>query len=173
MKVVAVPERPLGRVPLDSALRSVFGEAVLRRVHGPSLRFQPSPAFDADGQRAFEFSVPVDRVPAAMRAFFCGDRLRVSTRQTLTAAPGRLHVTNALRLHFVGSELFRIRPEFWLRTDASGSVALGGEVRHDALLPPPLKGLAEGFMCRHTRRELERFGAEVGHPSPPRHHHDT
>lgn len=141
---------------LESGLHAVFGPAMLRRVHGPSLRGEAP--FDAMGRRAFKFAVRVDSVPPPIRRFFCGSELGVTTRQSVdTSDPDRWTVTNRMKLHFVGAELFKLRPVFWLERAPDGVVFLGGRVRHDAVLPPPLNGIAEAFMELNTRRELLHF----------------
>lgn len=156
MKQVLVPRTRLaGQRDFHGALNAVFGPAMLRRMHGPAVRVG---AFDDRGHRTFKFVVPVDQVPAPIRTFFCGSQLGVTTRQALRKGVRAWTVTNSLKLHFVGSELFKIRPTFWLERDpADGTIALSGCVRHDAVLPPPLCHIAEGFMALNSQRELLHF----------------
>lgn len=156
MKQLIVPRTRLrGQRDLNSALHAVFGPAMLRRMHGADTKVGDF----ADGKRAFRFVVGVDSVPPPIRRFFCGSQLRVTTRQTLDQTdPAKWTVTNKLKLHFVGSELFKLRPTFWLEQDPqTNDVYLGGVVRHDAVLPPPLDGIAENFMMLNTRKELVHF----------------
>lgn len=159
MKVLDVPRVSLGKVGLEAALASVFGPDMLRRMHGPSLR--GAGPFDAKGKRAFKFSIGVQTVPAPIRRFFCGSRLRITTRQTLDKEPGEWTITNKLKLHFLGAEFFKIRPVFWLREAGDGEVTLGGRVRHDAMLPPPLCHIAEGFMALNSEAELRNMAAQL------------
>lgn len=158
MKNVVLPTVPLrGHTNMEGAMRAVFGPAVLRKVHGPSLRGAYE-SFDANGKRRFQFRVAVDQVPPPIRRFFCGSNLRITTQQTLDKEPAKWTVSNKMKLHFVGAEFFKLRPVFWLEQDQdTGVVSLGGNVRHDAVLPPPLNSIAEGFMALNTRRELIRF----------------
>lgn len=161
MKVVEVPPTVVpGAGGLDDAVRAVFGPDTLRRVHG---RDTVVGDFDARGKRAFEFWVDVAAVPATIRRFFCGSRLKVTTRQVmLRRGPQACTVRNKLRMHFVGAELFGIRPTFELTADPrTREVRLGGRVEHYALLPPPLDGIAEGFMVAHTRAHLRAYEAAV------------
>lgn len=161
-----MPDVDLGPLGLDAAFEAVFGAATLRAVHGPSLRGDL--AFDARGQRRFQFDIDVSGHPAPVRAFFAGNTLGVTTRQrVLRPAPGRVQVDNRLKLHFVGSELFAVKPRFWLQ-EAHGRVSLGGRVRHSAVLPPPLNGIAEEFMAANTRAQLARFEAELRARLAPR-----
>jgi len=161
MKLLAVPALRLTATTLPDALDAVFGQDTLRRVHGPSV----TGAFDfgPDGRRAFDFEVDVSAVPAPIRCFFCGPRLRVTTAQTLARPEPSAcwRVSNSIRMHFVGSELFRIRPEFELTRHEDGRIVVAGTVRHDASLPPPLSGIAERFMAAHSERELRRFAREL------------
>ena len=158
MKNVVLPTVPLrGHTSMDGAMRAVFGPAVLRKVHGPSLKGAYE-SFDANGKRRFQFRVAVDQVPPPIRRFFCGSDLRITTQQTLAKEEAKWTVSNKMKLHFVGAEFFKLRPQFWLEQDQeTGAVSLGGNVRHDAVLPPPLNSIAEGFMALNTRRELIRF----------------
>lgn len=160
MRVVDVPPTVVpGARDLEHALRVVFGPATLRRVHGPDVVVGDF----AGNRRAFDFFVDVGAVPAAIRRFFCGTRMRVTTRQTLCKkAPAAWTVVNKLKMHFVGAELFGIRPRFVLARDPSdGAVRLGGRVEHYALLPPPLNGIAEAFMAATTREQLDAYADAV------------
>ena len=156
MKQLVLPEvRLAGPRDLESALSAVFGVDMLRAVHGPHTKVSGS--FDDGGnKRTFKFRVKVDAVPPPIRRFFCGSELGITTRQSLDRAPARYTVTNKMKLHFVGAEFFKLRPVFWLHLDDAG-VSLGGTVRHDAVLPPPLNGIAENFMMLNSRKELLHF----------------
>jgi hypothetical protein len=152
------------RCGIDRAFAAVFGEATLRRVHGPSLRAEPW----AGDRRTLRFDVEVSGIPAEIRRFFCGSRMRVRARQTLTkdqTAEGAVTwtVRSAMRMHFLGAELFSVKPVFRLVADAQGreGVEFSGSVEHRARLPPPLKGLAEELMARHTEQELARYTVEA------------
>lgn len=155
MKQLVLPRTRLkGQQDLRSALHAVFGPDMLCRVHGASTKVGEF----VGGKRAFKFTVKVDNVPGPIRKFFCGSSLRVTTKQTLDQKmPTKWTVTNHMKLHFVGAEFFKLRPTFWLEQDDDGGVSLGGTVRHDAVLPPPLNGIAEGFMMLHSQKELRHF----------------
>lgn len=163
MRQLVLSAVPVRRPCLQSAKEAVFGPEMLRRVHGPSLRFQTGE--DTAHGRVFGFDVDVGDVPAPIRVFFCGKSLRVTTTQAVTETPSKIEVTNGLKLHFVGSELFKLRPSFWLERSPDGTVVLGGQVGHVAVLPPPLRGIAESFMLQNSERTLAHFGrclAEAG-----------
>lgn len=155
MKQLVVPQVKLAVPDLEAALQAVFGPPMLRTVHGPATTAGP---FDDKGKRAFKFWINVDRVPLPIRRFFCGTQLAVTTRQSLHRTPAKYTVTNRMKLHFVGAELFTLKPTFWLQ-QAEDGVSLGGCVRHSAILPPPLNGIAEDFMMLNSRRELLHFAA--------------
>lgn len=168
MRVLVVPPVRVKRDSLPSAFDAVFGPAMLRRVHGPDTQVG---LFDKN-QRRFSFRVAVPEVPPQIRRFFCGTDLKVTTRQHLGISSTKWQVTNKMKLHFVGSEFFKLRPVFWLEERAAGDgveVYLGGSVRHDAVLPPPLNGIAEAFMMASSEKELRHFGqclAEAGVVDP-------
>ena len=156
MKEVHVPATRLECRDMQGALDTVFGPAMLKRVHGPDTEVCD---FDRDGNRTFKFSVDVCRVPWAIRHVFCGSHLRITTRQTLTKPSAtRWQVSNDTRMHFLGSELFKLKPVFSLVMDGS-AVHVGGNVQHIAHIPPPFNRIAETFMAKHTERELRKFGA--------------
>ena len=152
MKLLQVPPLTLSCASSHAALAAVFSPDTLREVHGPGTHVG---AF-VGGRRTLCFDVDVSRVPRPIRCFFCGPRLRVTTAQTVTAAPAGLDVTNDITMHFVGSELFAVRPTFSLR-DHDGRVTVSGRVQHHARLPWPLRGIAESFMAAHSERELLKF----------------
>lgn len=159
MKLYTLPElRLVGRPDMQTALDAVFGPQMLQRVHGASLR--GAGVFDPRGRRTFTFSVRVDNVPSPIRRFFCGSELNVTSRQALdTRDDAMWTITSRIKLHFVGAEFFKLRPSFCLRRGEDGAVTLSARVRHDAVLPPPLNGIAEGFMALNTQRELQHFAA--------------
>lgn len=157
MKLCVLPEVKLsGRPDMETALNAVFGPQMLKQMHGPSLK--GAGPFDSKGRRAFKFAIKVENVPPPIRRFFCGSDMNVTTRQSLDKRDDAMwNITNRMKLHFVGAELFKLRPTFSLQRDEDGVVTLSGRVRHDAVLPPPLNGIAEGFMVVNTKRELLHF----------------
>lgn len=160
MRQLVVPSVRIKRATLQGAFEAVFGPGMLRRVHGQHVRVGPF----LNDARTFTFEVEVSGVPRILRRFFCGERLVVTTRQDRSIlADTKWQVTNRLKLHFVGAELFAMRPVFWLETrdddDGGTGVYLGGTVDHSARLPPPLNRIAEAVMMRHSERELRHFGA--------------
>ncbi len=162
MKLFVLPDLCLGQRSMQSALDAAFSPAMLARVHGPSLQLAGPGGFDAAGRRNFRFSVDVTGVPPAIRGFIGGDRLDVSVRQTVDRrGPADWRVSNRLRLKCVGAELIKVRPAFVLRQGGDGRVVLSASVRHDAVLPPPLNGIAEEFMMLNTAREMQRFEGEL------------
>ena len=139
--------------PADAADR-VFGLDALRRMHGPRLHVSSW----TDSERAFRFEIDVSDVPTEVRRVFCGDTLRVTCRQTVRATSvGGLAVSDKLRMHFVGRELFIVRPRFRLAPPDDGRVLLSAEVEVHAMLPPPLSHIVEAFMDASSRAQLERL----------------
>ncbi len=163
MKELAVPRVQLGHVPLEHAFKRVFGRDTLQRVHGPSLRMTDWDR--AAGTRKIQFAVEMGRIPKEVARFFCGERLRVTTNQTCTRPDANtIVVSNRMRLHFLGAEMFSVRPTFRLSRDDAGTF-LTGIIEHHARLPPPLNSVVESFMVRSSRRELEKFAEVLRLPS--------
>ena len=143
---------------VSSAIRRALGDAVLRCVHGPNMTVTPwSPAGSRAARRTVSFSMAVEKVPAPVRRFFCGDRMRVTSRQHLTrsAAPDTATVRHELELHFVGARFFRVQPVFTLRKVGDDATTLEARVQNHARFPPPLNGIAERFMAANSQRELD------------------
>ena len=152
MKLLTIPPPRLKHANMEGAFDAVFGPDMVRRVHGSSTRVG---SFH-NGKRAFSFKVDVSNIPPPIRRFFCGKELAITTRQTLEKEAQVWNVKNKLKLHFVGAELFKLKPEFWLSNTSDG-IFLGGTVQHNAMLPPPLNGIAESFMMLNSERELVHF----------------
>lgn len=154
MKRIAVSDIALTSSTLEKALSDVFGAHVLRKYHGPSL---VAGEFDSHGKRTFSFEVGVNDVPGPLKFLFDGSRLRVTTEQTLETRYKSYVVKNRMRMHFLASELFDIRPTFRVRLRSDGRVVLSADVRHRASLVFPLDAMAETFMAEHSKNELERM----------------
>lgn len=163
-----LPDLHLGKVGMQAALDAAFGRAAMARVHGPSLVIGD---FDAKGKRFFTFKIDVSAVPPPIRRFFCASELTISACQVLSKRSDTdWQLSNKLRMHCVAAELFKIRPTFSLREDRLGRVTLSARVRHDAVLPPPLNGIAEDFMMLNSQKELRHFEQclrEAGVLEPP------
>jgi hypothetical protein len=67
-----------------------------------------------------------------------------------------------MKMHFLCSELFKIRPKFELvANETTGQVHISGRVEHHAILPPPLNSVAETFMAERSRQELANYASIV------------
>ena len=154
MRIVRIPEVIVpGAHTLESAADKVLGLDTLRRVHGPGVSVTPF----VDGRRTVRFGVRVVGVPRVLHRFLCGaDELAVTADQVLAKDGRTWTLTNHIKMHCLGANLFRIQPRFVLSAREEG-VSVGGSVRHDASLPFPLNRLAESCMARHSERELRRF----------------
>lgn len=132
---------------LRDTFRLAFDEpATLDAVHGRGMW---SAGCWADGKRDIEFDMPPVGVPPALLAFVGGGKISAKVRQSRTGDPDtEIVVSNRVRPKVLGAELVRIRPKFTLRkiTDDSTVLAVACEVH--AIAPPPLAGIAEGFMVK-------------------------
>lgn len=156
MRVVEIPKTFVADAPLNVAFETAFGKETLARVHGPSVTATEW----RNDSRKVRFSVPVLNIPREIRRFFCGDKLRVTATQTREARTDAVRVTNKLRLHFLGGELFKIRATFVLSHNIHGTY-IEGTVEHRAYLPPPINAIAEAFMVDNSRREMEHFSSVI------------
>jgi hypothetical protein len=156
MKEVIVPPLRLGTDDMWQGFERVFGSETLERMHGSSVRTSKW----RDDKRKVRFTISVDHVPKEVRMFFCGNKLRITTEQhrQVNEAERRIVVTNRMRMHFLGAELFSVKPMFMLHCQG-GDTYVSGSVRHHAVLPPPLDMVVESFMAQHSKKQLEHFAS--------------
>ena len=165
MKLVEIQPTRVGN-SFDAAFGLIWSDKTLRKFHGPSLSTTPWREEKArDGScvqstRKLRFVVDVVDVPAEVRAFFRGDKMRISTKQQLVKQEERWSVTNHIRMHFLGAEFIKMKPTFYLEKIAD-DIYFGGRIEHHAILPPPLNGIVEGFMQRQTEKEIESFSGLI------------
>ena len=160
MRLTTVPPTLVaGASTLPAAFERAFGVPTLRRLHGDAVDATPW----RKSSRKVDFDMSVSGVPSECRRFFCGDRLRVSTTQTAAVhGEDAISVRVKMRMHFVGSELFIVRPRYRLVPAPGGvGVHLLAEVENHALLPPPLCNVVEAFMDASSRAQLQRLAADV------------
>jgi hypothetical protein len=150
---------------LRETFRMAFDEpATLDAVHGEGM-WTAGPW--AGGQRDISFDMPPVGVPPALLAFVGRGKIEARVRQTRTGdADSEIVVSNRVRPKIIGAELVRIRPRFTLRkvSDKETAVAVACEVH--AIVPPPLAGIAEGFMVKTAELSfsfLERSLPKLDH----------
>jgi hypothetical protein len=182
-EVVLQPRELRGVRSVREAFDKVFGERTARALHGDCLLrlgdWEPAERRRGRGhqqqqqqqqqqhagtsvQRRLAFNIDLADMPAALARFMSGGRTRVSVRQQATwAEEQEVTVCNHTRMHFLGAEMFRVRPRFRLRAAADDAVWLDGSIQNQALLPPPLNVVAEAFMAEQSRQQLQRFEEAV------------
>ena len=155
MKEVCIPKTPLGPFVLEKAFDIVFGDETLKKVHGDSFH---ASVWDNDS-RKISFSIPIDNIPNELKRFFCGDRMKLTNTQKKIFEPNTINIINRLKLHFIGAELFGVKPTFCLEYDENTKFSyISGRVEHRARLPVPLNIITETFMANNSKRELQFFG---------------
>lgn len=152
MKIVTFGPVPIP-LPIDEAFDVVFGRSTLEKIHGMGVKVTDW----KNNQRKLQFSINIDNVPRELRRFVCGNKLRVASKQEMTRTSNEISVTNKVRMHFLGSELFKVKPRFSITSADENTSIMNGRVEHHALLPPPLNIIAEHFMSLHTQRELDTY----------------
>lgn len=73
--------------------------------------------------------------------------MKVSVKQDIDVSQSKL--TSSIRMHCVGSELFKIKPVYEIKGNS-----LTGNIRHYAYLPWPLTSIAEEFMVRQSSKQI-------------------
>lgn len=158
MKCIDVGPFRVKNLSLHQAFDLMFGEDTLRKVHGNTLSVTK---WNGD-QRRLSFQIDVDQVPREIRTVFCGNTLKITTKQRKFEEPSKIMVKNKIKMHFLGAEIFHVKPLFSLQRDEeSDTVCITGCVEHHSILPPPLNGIAETFMVQNSRRELDRYASIV------------
>jgi hypothetical protein len=157
MKVLDIEPICVGHYPLETVFENVFGNMMLRKMHGESVNITD---WDDKNKRTVKFSVNVDNIPMELKRFFCGSKLRVTSRQTREILADRINVKNRIKMHMLFSELFYVKPEFYLERCLNG-VHFSGRIEHSCVLPPPLNSICEGFMLAQTRREIDIYKQRI------------
>lgn len=157
MKSLVIEPLYIGKFPLETVFENVFGNEMLRKIHGENTQITD---WDNKNKRTIKFSVNVDNIPMELKRFFCGSKLRVTSRQTQDIQSNRINVNNRIKMHMVFSELFHVKPQFYLEETTNG-IYFGGEIKHAVVLPPPLNSLCESFMMTRSRREIELYKQRI------------
>lgn len=162
MKEVLIPDTLLRKnMPMPEAIQVAFGLPTLTIAHGPTLKvtsWRSDKRHETIQHRQIRYSMPVGQIPPAIRKFFCGEQLRITSRQHMDTQASTVNVHNKIRMHFLGAEMFHVKPSFQLRKADDGDIYLSGRVEHHAILPPPLCHIAESFMALNSERELKKYG---------------
>ena len=164
MKELRIDAFHIGQVDIESAFEHVFGNDMLKKIHGNSLK-----ASDwKNNNRVLKFSIDVGNIPSALKSVFIGSPLRITTNQKLTEGCGsggggeggggrrKCLIDSHMKPHFMFSELFKVSSQFYLE-EMEGEVYFGGKVEHSARLPPPLNSIAESFMMQRSGDEIEKY----------------
>lgn len=154
MKEVILPKTCIGRMPLHEAFEVVFGEETLKTIHGETLRVKP---WNDKNARVMQFRIQMNNVPKEIKRFIRGDTLKITNKQTRQyEGDTHIHVHNKLKMHFLGAEMFSVRPSFSLERDG-GRTYIQGKIEHRARLPIPLNNICEQFMSMRSQNEIDYF----------------
>lgn len=171
MKEVILPPERIGNKTLVESFELIFSEEVLGKLHGEKFKSSGWFLDKESGQlkRTVQFSMRVDSVPPEVRIFFCGSKLRVTTVQALTKFEDTWKVSNKMRMHFLGAELFVVKPEFDLHF-IEGVAHITTRVEHHAVMPSPINHIVEAFMSSQTKRQMKEYmdilKTEISLPRP-------
>lgn len=153
MKQLDIDPIHIGKYPLDVVFEKVFGKKMLKKIHGESVE---SSDWDINNKRTIKFSVEFDEIPAELKDLLGDHKVNITSKQTRRIQTNRVNVNNRLTMNIMFSELFTIEPEFYIEQTRNG-VYFGGRIQHNALLPPPLNGIAENFMMERSQKEIEMY----------------
>ena len=153
MKEFSVSNFPLGNISLEEAFHKVFSPDSLRRIHGTDMMITD---WNHKLERSFQFFVDLPQIPNEIKRFFCGSRLKITTKQQMTKTENNIQVKNKIKLHVLGAEFVSVRPTFYLHHENKRSF-LSINIEHRARFPPPLNKIIEGFMTHTSERAFETF----------------
>jgi hypothetical protein len=173
MVEIKIPDMVIkGSKDLQHAFDTVFSQESIRKAHDDhDIVFDTKKWGNHIPERNYEFKVKLNGVPPQIMKFLAGHqdeqensaKIRVSARQQLHKISDlEWHLTNKLRFHFLGAELFKVHPVFFLKKDVDKKhVTLSGRIKHDAFLPPPIGSLAANFMAMSSKREIRRMASHI------------
>jgi len=159
MKELDIEPICIGKFPLPVVFERVFSNDMLTLMHGDSVKITSW----ENNKRIVRFSVNLENVPMEIKRFFCGSKLRVTSRQILHIEPNLYSVKNKIKMHFLFSEFFHVKPEFYLEKKSDGGVYFSGKISHSAVLPPPLNSITETFMKASSEREITKYKENILH----------
>jgi len=146
---------PLGHISIPDAFYKVFSPDTLRKIHGEDMTITD---WNEKRERTFRFYVETPGIPNEVKQFFCGSRLKITTKQSYTHQPTRVVVKNKVKLHVLGAELVSVRPTFTLdHFPEEKTTTLSVRIEHRARFPPPLNGIIENFMTETSKRAFQTF----------------
>ena len=153
-------EFPVNHDNVETAFEHIFGEGMLRVLYGADVSIGAwTTASDASRTRTIKGKVDVDGAPEEIMRVLGGSKLRASTIQTVRDTSKNsdqsIQVQNKVRMHFLGAELVRVRPQFLIRKSASDrQPVFQADVKLDAFFPPPVNMIVESFMATFARKQI-------------------
>ena len=154
------------KVDMETANAVVFGEQVLRRVHGDGLRIEP---WNEAGVRTLKICVERPEITpdagaagpsglAGLMGNACAKTVKTTVTQQIHRDTDATQVSSKVRLKMLGAEFIKIRPLFEIYRDATeDGMMFKATVELQAVIPPPMCHLVEGFMEAQTLESLNEY----------------
>jgi len=154
MKESKIENIEIKSIDINNAFDNVFNQDTLYKLHGIE---QIKISAWQNNQRIVKFRTKIDNIPLEVRRFFCGKELKVTNRQIITESTDTyINIRNKIRMHFLGAEIFHVKPYFYLQK-IKDKIYFSARIENHAILPPPLNSIAENFMAAKSQKELESF----------------
>jgi hypothetical protein len=148
----------INKVRLADAFGLVFdNHATLNAVHG---RGNWEATRWSDNKRNVKFEMDPSGIPSVVVKIIGKGKIMTDVRQTVQTTPGVITVGNKFRPKVIGAEAVRVRSMFTL-TDVGDATKVAVSCDVCAILPPPFKGLAEGFMKRTAEASFSWLEAAI------------
>lgn len=154
MKIVEISPIDIGKINYEEAYHKLFNENILEKKHGPSLKILDFS--ESKDYKKFSFVIQTNNIPTELKRFICGQNLKITTRQYIQKCPERWTITNKIKMHFICSEFFKVKPFFYLE-QKNDHMFFSAKVENHAIFPPGLSNIAEHFMSLHVEKELSNF----------------
>lgn len=143
-------------MPLPSAFELVFNSKELSAFMNSKNNYEASEW--KNNKRKVQFEMQNCSIPQAILHFIGGGKIRVTAIQEKEEKQnGCIKVRNKLRPHVLGAEFIRIKPALTLTSIGANQTELNINCKTFAIMPPPLNGIFEDFMCNAAKANYEWF----------------
>lgn len=154
MKEFTIPKIYLGNISLEDAFNKVFNPDTMKKIHGENMTITN---WNNKNERTFKFNIDIPYVPKEIKMFFCGNNIKITTKQYRINNDNNIQVKNKTKLHILGAELVSVKPLFTIFNDNNNHACLSVNIEHHARFPPPLNSIIEGFMAETSKKSFKKF----------------
>lgn len=143
----------------DRAFDVAFSTEALEEAHGGPVTATPWKITKDCRERTVTITSPFPvGVPDVLKRFVVGHSFRMTVRQMGKVQSDRATVENKTQFHVFYAKLLRTKSAFELAWDrTTGRTSMTAHARVVAWLPPPIKSIAESFVLRTAKENLDAY----------------